>query len=288
VWVAREIEKIRSNLEHCGGEIVDCDYKMSGVKVPVHRKFSLRGQGKGDEQRSAEADVNLFILFSTANKAKDEVYLRQTYSMYKNDLLKGVALGKDRDTIIAFAKKFMLVEYDKTGRVRSVSLNREAWEKALKYAGYLVLLADEEDDLNTALIKFRKREYIEEMIKNFEMHVGGDKTRVWDDDTLDGEVMVWFEALSMHEAFETKVNYLKSTLGIPTGDRDHDKIVELDTERELSHWLQKTSLQNILGHFDAVEYVYLKNKDKNREVDWKTSQSKRDLLFLEKLELLDV
>ena len=50
---------------------------------------------------------------------------------------------------------------------------------------------------------------------------------------------------------------------IPDGDREHDQIVTLDTERELSHWLQKTSLQNILGHFDAEEYVYLKNKDKN-------------------------
>ena len=283
VWVAKEIENIRSRLEHGGGEIVDCDYNMTCTKIPVHRKFSLRGQGKKDEQRSAEADVNLFILFSTVNKAKDEVYLRQTYSMYRNDLLNGVALGKDRDKIEAFAKKFMLVEYDKDGKVRSVSPKMDAWENAMKHAGYLVLLADKEDDLNTALIKFRKREYIEEMIKNFETHVGGDKTRVWDDDTLDGEVMVWFEALSMHEAFETKINYLKSTLGIPDGDREHDQIVTLDTERELSHWLQKTSLQNILGHFDAEEYVYLKNKDKNKEVEWTTSQSKRDLLFLDKL-----
>ena len=33
----------------------------------------------------------------------------------------------------------------------------------------------------------------------------------------------------------------------------------------------------------ARHYVYLKNKDKNKEVEWTTSQSKRDLLFLDKL-----
>ena len=102
-----------------------------------------------------------------------------------------------------------------------------------------------------------------------------------DDDTLDGEVLVWFEAVSMHEAYENKINFLKSTLAIPNGEREHDQANNLKIERELSHWLHKTSLHNILDHFDAVEYVHLKNKDK--EVEWTTEQRKRDLLLLSKI-----
>ena len=280
-WVIKEIEKIRSSLEHGGGEIIDYDCKMSGVKVPVHRKFSLRGKGKENEERSVEADVNLFVYFSSVNKAKDDVYLRDTYKTYKDDLLQGVALGDARTQVEDFMKKYMVVEYDEHGKIRSVTNRKDAWEKKLKYSGYLILLADQEDDIETALMKFRKREYIEEMIKNFETHVDGDKTRVWDDDTLDGEVLVWFEAVSMHEAYENKINFLKSTLAIPNGEREHDQANNLKIERELSHWLHKTSLHNILDHFDAVEYVHLKNKDK--EVEWTTEQSKRDLLLLSKI-----
>lgn len=280
-WVSREIEKVRLSVEHGGGEIIDCDCKMSGVKAPVHRKFSLRGKGKDGETRSIEANVNLFIYFSTVNKAKDELYLRQTYQTYKKDLLNGVALGDERDKVEQFMRKYMEVGYDADGKICSIRQKKEAWEKTLRYAGYLVLLADKEDDLNMALLKFRKREYIEEMIKNFETHVGGDKTRVWNDDTLDGEVLVWFEAVSMHEAFENRINYLKMTLGVPNGEREHDQASNLKIERELAHWLEKTSLHNILEHYDAVEYIRLKNQD--TEVEWTTDQSKKDLLLLNKL-----
>ncbi len=279
-WVSKEIEKVRSSLEHGGGELMDCDCKLSGVKVPIHRKFTVRGKGKEGEMRAAEADVNLYIYFSTVNKAKDEIYLRETFNIYRNDLLHGVALGDDRVKVEKFMKKYMTVTCDEKGKICSVSPRKDAWEKTLKYAGYLVLLTDKEDDLESALIKFRKREYIEEMIKNFETHIGGDKTRVWNDDTLDGEVLVWFEAVTMREAYENRVNYLKSTLGMPNGDHAHDQASNLKIERDLSHWLQKKSLHNVLGHFDAVEYVHLKNK--STEVGWITNQSKQDLLFLDK------
>ena len=282
-WVSKEIEKVRFNLEH-GGGMIECDPKMSGQKVTLSHKFAIRGKQSetdADEPRSVTKDVNLFIYFSSTNKAKDDKWLRETYAEYKQWMLDGVVLGTEKEKVEKFAKKYMIISRDVEGKIISINQNTSGWEKKLKYSGYLVLLADKEDDLDTALIKFRRREYIEEMIKNFESHVGGDKTRVWDDDTLDGEVFTWFEALTMREAFEKEVNQLKKTLAVPNDDEDHDRAENLKTELELRHWLNGTSLHNILEHFDAIEYVYLKNRDK--EVHWTTETSKRDEMFLDKI-----
>ena len=50
-------------------------------------------------------------------------------------------------------------------------------------------------------------------------------------------------------------------------------------------WVEKTSLHNILEWFDAVETV--KGKSSNNAVEWTTSTSKRDQLFLEILGMGD-
>ena len=279
-WVASEIEKYRNELEH-GGEIVECDAKFSGKKVQVKRTFTKRGRKKDGETTSVTKEVNLFIFFSSVNKAKDDVYFRETFMSYATDLKLGKALGEDRDKIEAFAQKYMIIDRDENGVIRKITTNRANYDKKLRYSGYLVIITDQEEDMNSALLKFRKREYIEEMIKNYEGHIGGKKTRVWDDDTMDGQLLVEFEALSMHEAFESKVNYMKKTLALPTGDNDHDKAENIKIERELKNWVEKTSLHDILKWFDAVEHVELKSNEKS--IEWTTSTSKRDQLFLQKL-----
>lgn len=283
-WVASEIEKYRDELEH-GGEIIEYDPKFSGKKVTVTRTFSKRGRKKDDEVTSVTREVNLFIFYSSVNKAKDDVYFRETFMSYAKDLKLGKALGEDRQAIETFAKKYMNIERDSDGKITKITTQRKNYDKKLRYSGYIVLVADQERDIESALIKFRKREYIEEMIKNFEGHIGGKKTRVWDDDTFDGQLLVHFEALSMHETFESKVNYMKTILALPKGDKDHDKAEIFKQERELKKWVEQTSLHNILEWFDAVETVKVKSSDK--AVEWTTSTSKRDQLFLEMLGMGD-
>ena len=53
----------------------------------------------------------------------------------------------------------------------------------------------------------------------------------------------------------------------------------------MKKWVEKTSLHNILEWFDAVETV--KAKSSNNAVEWTTSTSKRDQLFLEMLGMGD-
>ena len=53
----------------------------------------------------------------------------------------------------------------------------------------------------------------------------------------------------------------------------------------MKKWVEQTSLHNILEWFDAVETVKVKSSDK--AVEWTTSTSKRDQLFLEMLGMGD-
>ena len=280
-WVASEIEKYRDELEH-GGEIVEYDPKLSGKRVTVTRTFTKRGRKKEGDTTSVTREINLFIYFSSVNKAKDDVYFRETFLSYANDLKLGKALGDDRPAIEAFAKKYMNIERDSAGKITKITTKKENYEKKLRFSGYIVLVADQETSIESALMKFRKREYIEEMIKNYEGHIGGKRTRVWDDDAIDGQLLVHFEALTMHEIFESKVNYMKTTLALPTGDAKHDNAYTFKQERELKKWVEKTSLHNILEWFDAVETVTL-DSNNDTALEWTTSTSKRDQLFLEKL-----
>ncbi len=279
-WVSAEIEKVRDVLEH-GGEIVEYDPNYSGKKVQVTRTFSKRGRKKEGETTSVTREVNLFIFFSSVNKAKDDVYFRETFISYAKDLKSGKALEDDRQAIEAFAGKYMNIERDSTGKITKITTQKKNYDKRLRYSGYIVLVADQETDIESALMKFRKREYVEEMIKNYEGHIGGKKTRVWDNDTLEGQLLVQFEALSMHETFESKVNYMKTTLALPTGSKDHDKAEIFKRERELKKWVEKTSLHNILEWFDAVESVNPRVND--HALEWTAAMSKRDELFLEML-----
>lgn len=278
-WIKELIEKNRDFLEH-SGEIVDCDPKFCGIKTTVERTF------KEKNGNSITGRINVFIYFSSVNKAKDDVYFRQMYLNYKDDILQGRVLGTDKKKTESFANEYMVILKNSDDTIQSININKDAYNEHMKYNGYLVLISNKETDLNTALLHFRYREYIEENIKNYKGHIGGRKPRVWYDDTLDGEVLVQFLSLCMHEAYETKINYIKKNLAVPNGDVLHDVPEILQIEKQLSNWLNNNSMNDVLNWFDVIETKNVKDKD-GKIVNWKTEIIKRDQLFLEKLGLND-
>ena len=273
-WIQPLVARHRRTLEHCGG-IVECDPLFSGIKTTVTRTFVA------NDGRSIEKAVNVFIYFSSVNKAKDDVYFRETFGRYRHTLLNNTAQGDDRKAIEAFAEKYMVIKYGTDGQITAICENTKNYDAHMKYNGYLVLIADKEADINNALRKFREREYIEEDIKNYKGHTGGRKARVWDPDTLDGQILAQFLALTLHESFESKVRFLKDTLAKPTGDSKHDSGANLKLERHLYNWLFKNSLFDILHWFDAI--VTTEVGGANKKITWITETTQRDKLFLEKL-----
>lgn len=278
-WIAELIDAHREELEH-GGELIDCDPKFSGIKTHVERTFQAKKK-KNQEPFEINGKLNVFLYFSSVNKAKDDTEFRTKFKSYAEDLKYGKILADDRKTIEAFAAKYMNIIRDEKGEIEKITVKREPYDRIMKYNGYLVLIANKEDDLNTALMKFRKREYIEEDIKNHKAHTGGNRARVWDSDTLKGQLLVQFEALTMHETLETKVNYMKTTLAMPNGDIEHDQKANIKKERKLKNWIERTSLHNILQWYDAVEYTRATNNDK--AVEWVTQMTERDRMFIDKL-----
>lgn len=278
-WIYELIEKHRDTLEH-GGEFIDCDPKFSGVAETVTKTFHA-GKKKGQEPFDIEGTIHVLIFYSSVNKAKDDVEFRTTFKSYADDLLNGKSLCDDRTAVEKFAKKYMIIENNELGEVKSIKVKRKEYDKRLKYSGYIVLISDIESDLNKGLIKFRLREYIEEQIKNHKSHCGGDTGRVWDLDTLDGQTFVEFEGLTLHEAFESKINAMKKRLSQVTGDSDHDTMDTLKKERKLKHWIERTSLHNILKWFDAVEYVQVSGNTGAQQ--WTTECTERDRMFIEQL-----
>ena len=165
-------------------------------------------------------------------------------------------------------------------RVLDVRINPEAYQKQCRYHGFVVLVASREKDTNTAFEKYRAREYVEEDFKNCKYHIGGNHPRVWDDDTLDGQILVQFLAQSMHESFATMLRTQRDSLGVPNGDAEHDTNENLKLENQLKNWINKTSMNGILQWFDAIEKITADGATKRT---WRTETTKRDRLFLDKL-----
>ena len=132
-------------------------------------------------------------------------------------------------------------------------------------------------------MKYRHREYIEEDIKNHKAHTGENRPRKWHEDTLDGQLLVQFLALCMHESFESFLRNLKNTLALYNGDVEHDKVENMKLEAALKNWIRKTSLHNILKWYETCDYIEMRNGNQ-KTIVLDESKTKRDQLFLKRME----
>lgn len=278
-WVQPLVEEYRELLMN-GGEIIHCDPKFSGVTIMQMHDFAYERQRtsrkSGLERGETEIlsrRIYVHIYYSSLKKAEEDIKFRMQYDAVRSDILSGAYLTPEDQK---FADQYMDISYW-GDRITGVEVKHKAYEKRCRYHGFIVLVAQKEKDTNVALEKYRAREYVEEDFKNSKSHTGGNHPRVWDDDTLDGQILVQFLAQSMHESFESMLRSLRDTLAIPNGDMEHDTNEKLKEEKQLKNWIRKTSLHNILSWFDAVEETSVNGKK------WRTESTKRDRLFVEKL-----
>ena len=74
---------------------------------------------------------------------------------------------------------------------------------------------------------------------------------------------------------------MKKRLSQVTGDSEHDTTETLKKERKLKHWIERTSLHNILKWFDAVEYIQVRGNTAAQQ--WTTECTERDRMFIDQL-----
>ena len=281
-WISPLLSQYREELLY-GGEILHCDPKFSGVTVQIEHIFEYErqraskksGLERGDTEQITKM-LYVHIYFSSLKKAEEDIKFRTRYDLIRNSLLRGALVEKDD---LAFAEKYMLI-HRWGDRVLDVQPNSEAFRKQSRYHGFVVLVASREKDTNTAFEKYRAREYVEEDFKNCKYHIGGNHPRVWNDDTLDGQILVQFLAQSMHESFATMLRTQRDILGVPNGDAEHDTNDNLRQEIQLKNWINKTSMNGILQWFDAIERI---TADTTVKKTWRTETTKRDRMFLDKL-----
>lgn len=283
-WIGPLVRQHQEEL-HYGGEVLHCDPKFSGKTVQLEHTFEYKrqraskksGLEKGDKEQVTR-NLYIHIYFSSLKKAEEDIRFRTMYDLIRTSLLRGAYIDKDD---LAFAEKYMKIR--RWGdRVMDVQMNPEAYQKKSRYHGFVVLVANREKDTNVAFEKYRAREYVEEDFKNSKYHIGCNHPRVWNDDTLDGQILVQFLAQSMHESFATMLRSLRDSLGVPNGDIEHDTNENLKQENHLKNWINKTSMNGILQWFDAIERI---TADGSVKKTWRTETTKRDRMFLDKLEI---
>ena len=83
------------------------------------------------------------------------------------------------------------------------------------------------------------------------------------------------------EYFQSKINQVKESLAVPTGNPIHDNSDTFKKEKALLNWLNKMSVSKLFDWFDAIQETTVNSKiGKNR---WRTETIERDRLFLRKL-----
>ncbi len=284
-WISPIIEKYLSELRDGTGrtKVIHCDPSFSGISTQVSGPFPYRrvyankkvGLKAGDVEY-VEATVNVFIYFSTRKKGEEDEEFRVQYENVREDILSGSILDAEAQK---FAKKYTETKYEGAEPV-DVVLKQKEYEDHLKHNGLLVLCADKEDNIETCLLKFRSREKIEEGINGHKRHTGGDSTKTGDDTSIDGELLIEFLANSLRESFRNRIRSIKSTLGVPNGDRSHDLKTNLTQEVSLKNWIRKKSYSFILESFERKYITVIKTGHKIYRLN--KLQTKRDKLFMDK------
>ena len=275
-WISPLIEQHRDDILF-GGEVIESDPKFYGYKATVTKNFKYTDP-ETEGEKSLEGTVNVFIYFSHFKAGKEQEYLCSKYTFYKSMLMDGTELGSDKTTVERFANKYMIITRNEQGEIIKISRNQANWKKTVKLHGFIVLVADKENDVNGAFEKYRLREKIEEMIKNHKTHAGGKKIAKHKNETIEGQTFIQFEALTLRGSFEVEIKNLIKRLAVPTGNSWHDTSEVYKQERKVKGWLMKTSLVNILKWFDAIKKVDCSYGESSYQ--WVSEYLERDKIVL--------
>jgi transposase len=286
-WVRKELDAHMDKMVSIENRRADLSGIYCHTVVLMHtfeKKRQYASHKKGLDKGSVEAfekRLYLHMYYNPVKKEKDDAGLYAQIDELKRMIEQGTPIDTMTDTAQRKAAKYLTVRQTKGGRVISVFYTEKACREACKYHGYFSLVSNREKDRFNALVKYRKREKVEEYFQMAKEDVDGSKPRVWYADHLMGRMLVQFVALGYEDYLRFKIGEMKAELGKKTGDPRHDTKGVLALELSLRKWLTDTSFSNTLRWFDAYETTKVSTTVANRR--WNSETTKRDRLFLEKL-----
>ena len=284
-WVSSEIENYREELSKVSSSC-PFDLLTHGITLTcMHdfvkvRKYAghKRGIQKGDEE-TFRRRVYLSIFFNPSRKVDDDLSFDSDLIELKATIERGKGVACLSESARKKADKYLHVA--RRGSHVCVTINEAACSEAKKYHGYFALVSNCEKDPFECLRKYRKRETVESYFESMKQRIDGSRVRVWNTDTLRGRMFVQFVALCYYEYLSKEICSMKSALGIPNGDPEHDTAKNLTLEKKLKCWLDDSSVYLVLQWFDTVEDVEVSTKLTRKR--WSTEITLRDKMFLEKL-----
>lgn len=280
-WVRCEIDAHAEELDRLSA-LCPFDPSTRGLTRILMRDFKKTrkyaghkaGLAKGD-QETFRRKVYLHIYFHASRKVEEDQSFNQSLLSIKALLEEGTAVA-DLDS--AAQKKVAKYLTMKTrGKTTYIHFNEKACAEARRYHGYFSIVSNSEKDTFTALLKYRKREYIEDCFRAVKQNTDSTRVRVWDADTLRGRMFVQFVSLCYYEHLSEEIRKLKLTLAT---DKNLTS-TRLKLEKKLKSWLENTPIYLQLQWFDAIEGVNISSALKSKR--WSTEMIQRDALYLEKL-----
>ena len=284
-WIRPEIDRHKQDIDKVAST---CPFDPSthGVTVIQMRDFvktrkyanKKANLNKGDEE-TFRRKVYLHIFFNATRKADEDNCFEQDLMSIKKALENGTRLSELSEEAQKKALKYLTIKV--WGKTKHVSYNEKACAEAKQYHGYFTLASNSEKDTFSALLKYRKREYIENYFRSAKQLVDSTRLRVWDADTLRGRMFVQFIALCYYEFLSEKVRGIKLDLEKAPDDSIKKTKQQIKLEKKLKSWLENTPIYLQLQWFDVIEGVKISSKLKS--VRWATETTARDRLYLEKL-----
>ena len=276
---------IREAVEPRAGELVSPDNllpfedKIRGITIRIRHPFTFkarhgtRNQKAGDEiRREFTLWIHAYVSNDTCNR--DWNRLESRIATLKRQVEDGVE--DFTPAARGMIRRFLAVTEDKG--VKRARVNDAEYRKAIKYCGVFVLVSDSMADCAEALRIYRRREEIEACFRLGKQRGDLAHPRGWTPEVLEGRLLAMFVTLGYVTFLQERMRAAKSVLGKPCGDPRHDLKGNLDAEKKLKSWMEKSTLEEIMQWFDCVREVTARTKA--GRLRWSTALIDRDRRFL--------
>lgn len=285
-WIFPELEAAVPEMEKPSNTYPEdpglyCVTRRISHVFSYERKRTRGGVQKGDIT-AEEHRLYLHFILDTEKSRLDTAIIMTKIQSVKQQLLNGMDISLLSKAEHRIAERFLII---KTVRGRlSITLNDRAIMKETRFYGYFVLVSNEKMGPFSALREYRLREKTEEGFRLNKQYNDAHVTRSKVTESLEGRFFCQFVAYGYESFFQKKLNELKNSLAIPTGDPAHDRSDTFKKEKALLNWLNGMSMAKLFDWFDAVQETTV-NTDIGK-ARWKTETVERDRLFLTRLGVL--
>lgn len=274
-WIRPELDKVSASIIRLSN---NCPFEPDtyGITVPLKHVFTWQKQRPKGENVKKECRIYLHFFLNKSKGDAEAAHLAEAIRQTANHVEKGMELSKAEQKI---SDKYLILRKKRGGL--AISYNDDAYQEAIRYAGWFVLLSNTPMETFNALKEFRQREKVEEYFRMDKQYADGRRTRVWYPNGLNGRFFIQFVVLCYHEHLHQAITRMKQTLAVPNGDPEHDKKLNLEAEKKLLDWLNHMSIERLFSWFDCIEETAVDSKLGRRR--WMTETTERDRLFLRKL-----